>query len=633
MRDPRLLPPGAVNNLNAMREATDQLLGSASDRRELDGILVAWWVDVLAQDSASDDWEAEQAERLRRICSSLPSSIRGLGLFAPAALLRQVHDAEYSAGAILLGESAASVVRRDPTGVDQLDRAIHMLADCWEAIETLMDALTREPAWPPTPELLSPYPATLDKLVGRLFNRRPSNDVLIEEEKKARTRGLLAYHGGRYYNTIDLDLTALVRLTLLSRRDWECVALLVEKLPLRALRKDLWRHLHLHEDRDSILSLLAAAPSVFEDDEWSGHTSALDALKAAIAHADRLYGEVTRESWPQRENPEEEIEALVEQELPDWMEEVVEVARARPDGRSLLYFFAASVIRAELRASAQQHQWSSARIALGAIHNTSTIPTVEEMKRIARLGVARESTNIDYSAYVITAAAFDADANEVWSWYRGLLLKSDHGFCRQASEWRRGLCYEVLAERLRQLRAPLDEWGEVWRALFVTDRERARFETRDHEALFPSVHLLRVGAQLLRISPELAGARQFFDEIRMHTHSLLANDTRLVSPLSPYLEVDAIDVAPIIMGAAWPEALEAQRPMLETAKNRIYVAALLLEGGTPFSEVAAAIETSSHRLSDSAAEVKNDVEVDFGIRRLAEFVSAEAEAHARPEPQ
>lgn len=238
-------------------------------------------------------------------------------------------------------------------------------------------------------------------------------------------------------------------------------------------------------------------------------------------------------------------------------------------------------------------------------------------------------TSIDHATYLITSALFDSAPEEVWAWYGELLRRSDDDLCWQAKNWRRTLCYETLAERLGQLSNPFDEWSAVWKALFVTDRERARFAPLDHDALYPSLHLLRVGADLLRQSPSRTGARQFFEELLEHMQHLLANDARFISPLKPELVVDAIDVAPRVLGPDWHQPLEAHRPLLSIAKNRLYVATLLLEGGAPFGEVEAAVEVAGHGLADSVAEMKQSNGMDIGVHRLCEIITAAARAHAR----
>jgi hypothetical protein len=181
-----------------------------------------------------------------------------------------------------------------------------------------------------------------------------------------------------------------------------------------------------------------------------------------------------------------------------------------------------------------------------------------------------------------------------------------------------------LAERLGQLSNPFDQWRALWKALFVTDRERARFDTLDHDALYPSLHLLRVGAELLRQSPSRAGARHFFEELIAHIQRLLANDARLISPLQPELVIDAIDVAPRVLGCDWPQMLEPFRLLLSDAKNRLYVATLLIEGGAPFGDVDVAVAEAGHSLTDTVAELKRSNNLDINLHRLCEIISGAA---------
>lgn len=525
---------------------------------------------------------------------------------------------------MLLGESAAAVARAS-SSVLALDRAVQFLSECWQAVEVLIDRLREAPAWPGTVESLAPT-ADLAGLLGRHFERTPSNDVLLEEERKARERGFLTYLWGRQIETVCLNRTTLVRLKLVAARDWKSLAHQAEALPLRELREDLWRHLHFHEDRDAILSLLGAAPPVFDSSAWTGSTAALAALVAAIAHGDQLYGQLAR-TYPQPPDAEAKLKALVEQEIPDWLKQVSEAAITRSDGRLLLLTFGASLIRESLRPPwNSQRPWSSARHALCAIHEVLTPkPTVDELKQVANAGgVPSNRTTIDHATYLVTAASFDSPSKDVSAWYRELLLMSDDGLCWQAKNWRRALCYETLAERLGQLSNPFGEWKGVWKVLFVTDRERARFETLDHDALYPSLHLLRVGAELLRQSPSREGARQFFEDLLAHTQRLLANDARFISPLQPELVVDAIDVAPRVLGSDWAQVLEPFRPLLSNAKNRLYVATLLLEGGASFADVETAVEAPGHRLTDTVAELKQSNGMDLNVHRLCEVITGAA---------
>ncbi|WP_437598557.1 hypothetical protein WMF28_38040 [Sorangium sp. So ce590] len=603
---------------------------TTTDRIEVDRLLVEWWTDVLAQESLGDQWETAQVENLRTKCSSLPAGSYKVGLTAPDTLARDATDEERGIGALLLGESAAAVVRNGSSAV-ALDRAVKFLSECWEAVEVLVERLSQAPAWPGTLETLAPATAELAGLLGRHFERRPGNDVLLDEERKVRERGLLTYFWGRQIDAVCLNHSTLVRLTLLAARDWQSLARQAEALPLRELREDLWRHLHLHEDRDAILSLLRAAPPVFSASKWTGSTSALTGLVAAIAHGDQLHAQLTR-TYPPTPDVEAKLKGLVEQEIPEWLKQVVEAAIARPDGRLLLLLFGASLVREALRPPSNgQRPWSSARHALCAIHGVLTPkPSVAELQQVASAGGAPSNrADIDHATYLVTSAAFDACANDVLAWYRDLLLQSVDDLCWQAKNWRRSLCYETLAERLGQLTDPFEEWMAVWKTLFVTDREHARFATLDQNALYPSRHLLRVGTELLRQAPSRSGSRKFFEELLAHTHRLLTNDARLISPLSPELAVDGIDVAPRVLGSDWPQSLEAHRLLLSNAKSRLYVATLLLEGGAPFGDVEAAVEAPGHRLVDSVAEMKQSNRMDLNDHRLCEIITAAAREHAR----
>ncbi|MCU0682663.1 MAG: hypothetical protein MUF34_10505 [Polyangiaceae bacterium] len=635
MRDPRLREAWALSCADERRAETERLLArvTTADRTKIDSLLAEWWTDVLAQDSPGGQWEAAQVESLRAKCSSLPAGSQKIGLTAPDTLARNATDEDCGIGALLLGESAAAVVRSGSSAV-ALDRAVKFLSECWKATEVLIERLAQAPAWPGALETLAPATPELAGLLGRHFGRTPGNDVLLDAERTARERGLLTYFWGRPIYTVCLNHSTLARLALLAARDWQSLARQAEALPLRELREDLWRHLHLHEDRDAILSLLRAAPPVFDASKWTGSTSALAGLVAAIEHGDQLYAQLTR-AYPPAPDAEATLRTLVEQEIPDWLKQVAEAVIARPDGRLLLLLFGSSLIREALRPPWNgQRPWSSARHALCAIHRVLTPkPSVAELQQVASAGgVSSNRTTIDHATYLVTSAAFDACASDVWAWYRNLLLQSDEDLCCQAQNWRRSLCYEALAKRLDQLADPFEEWRAVWKALFVMDRERARFDTLDQDALLPSIHLLRVGAELLRRAPSRCGSQQFFEEMLAHTHRLLANDTRFISPLQPDLAVDGIDVAPRVLGSDWPRALEPHRPLLSNAKHRLYVAALLLEGGASFGDVEAAVEVAGRRLTDSIAELKQSAGMDLNVHRFCEIVTAAAKEVGEPRP-
>jgi hypothetical protein len=110
--------------------------------------------------------------------------------------------------------------------------------------------------------------------------------------------------------------------------------------------------------------------------------------------------------------------------------------------------------REELRPSWNgQRSWSSARHALVAIYGVlDPKPSVTELRQVGNLGGVPDNQ----TAYLLASAAFDACASYVWAWYQELLLRGDDDLCEQAKNFRRELCYEVLADRLGQLSNPLE---------------------------------------------------------------------------------------------------------------------------------------------------------------------------------
>jgi hypothetical protein len=628
VRDPRLLEEWALATAAKRRNAGTRLLSSVpeSERAQVDRLLADWWLEVLSQDLLSEQDKMEHVERLRTRCSSLSPELQKLALTAPSALARGTGEVDGNVGARLLGESAAAVVRCAPTAVE-LDRAVRLLADCWEAVESLEEALLRPPAWPTSTDTLSVRSVPIEGLLGHHFDRVPSSDVLVEEESKARERGVSAYFWG-HYPELPLNETSLVRLLLVARRDWADVAIQADALPLRAFRDWLWLSLHLDDDRESILALLRAAPPVFANDAWTGSTCALAALRASVRHAEKLHDRLAQatRAYPPAPDAGPKLKALEEDELPAWLRSVAEVAIARSDGRVLLTLFASTLVRHDLTPPWNgQRSWPASRHALRAIYQSlAPKPTLAECQHVAGIGgVPSNRTTIEFATYLITSAVLDADPKGVWAWYRELLLKSDDDLCWQAKNWRRALCYVALAQRLGQLPDPYEEWRAVWRALFVTDRERARFATHDQNAQYPSLHLLRVGAELLRQDPSRSGEWQFLEEVLDCTHILLEGYARRFNPIKPEVVLDMLDVAVRIPGGAWRTVAGNYRTLLSSATNRIYVAAVLLEAGALFSEIESAIEVAPHRLVDTIAELRNDI----SVHHLCAFVSEAAKRH------
>lgn len=82
-------------------------------------------------------------------------------------------------------------------------------------------------------------------------------------------------------------------------------------------------------------------------------------------------------------------------------------------------------------------------------------------------------------------------------------------------------------------------------------------------------------------------------------------------------------------GGAWRTVAGNYRTLLSSATNRIYVAAVLLEGGASFGEIESAIDLAPHRLLDTIAELRND----FSVHDLCAFVSGAAKRHEREQSE
>jgi len=636
VRDPRFALPELESGVTQERSAIARLLGSAEDRRDLEAILQEWWTEALARAGAGEDSATEEAEHLRRKCASLQEAQAKLGTFACSALARHREGLECRAGAFMLGTTAAAVLRNAPNGVDQFDRAVNLLllARCWPAIEVMMDGLDQEPRWPADPGLLSHLPRTLDELVGETLGPRVPYEILLEGEQEARSRGLLEYLWGYQHEHVDLDLRVWCRLALLARRDWGQLAAAAETLPIRELREALWWRLHLLEDRAAILALLRSSASVFTDGAWTGSTVALTALKEAVTHADQLHLRGHQGRW---RSPDAEkaasaaIAALEQEELPRWFAQVMQMAHARPDGRALMLFFASWLVEEMLRPGSGRKHWSSAGLALSAMTELlRPLPAAHEMKESAQLGLPKNADDRRHAVALVTGALFGGDERAHWNEYRSLLSANDEGLCWQAKLWRRACCYDALAQILDRLPGPLDEWRSAWKSLFVTDRERARFDVTSQGVLLPSVHLVRVGVALLRRGPGRDGARAFYRELRGYVRKLIENDVRLVSPLSDGFVTEALDVAPAVFGETWPETLGVERLILATPEMQVYAVGTLLDGGAPMEEIEAALELQRHQLVETIRTLETHGELNDMIQPYCQRIREALRALEQP---
>lgn len=425
-------------------------------------------------------------------------------------------------------------------------------------------------------------------------------------EQRLRGLGLIGYFWSKHRWRAFLGSRARVRLKLLAMRDWTMLVRCADRLPLLDLRMDLWDTLRLHEDRELILKLLRTAPPVFEGGEWTGSTVALTALDAGRRHLEGIYN---RLKCPPTIRPvvEAEIDDFIANEVPTWLEAVFKVAMERLDARPLLLLFGTRQVKEAVRPVSNGRAWSCRESALAAIRVAmgSSRPSVEEMKAVRTAsGAPEEPGGTEDAAYLLTAAALKADSCDVWKWYGELLVERNSGLCEQAADRSRGLVYDVLAERVAALPDAFEAWRGVWNALFVTDRERARFVAGDIHVLLPSCHLLWVGAELLRQEPARAGAPEFLEELIRYSTYLSGTITgyrRLPSGLPYFL----VDLFPRVHEGKWSEAFVKMVTAPRDAAMRVMLAYRLLEGGARFSEVAMVLKSDSS-LMDEIGEVQGN---------------------------
>ncbi|KOP57602.1 hypothetical protein OX90_11875 [Pseudomonas coronafaciens pv. porri] len=632
MRDLRFQQPREIARINERRVAADQsLIGLTSiERNSINELLAAWWADVLVQDAPTQEWEAAQVEQLRGECLALPVACQAVGLAVCDTLTFASTNKTQAVGERLIGESAAAAVRNSTSAI-ALDRIVGFLSECWSAVEVMIKRLLEDPAWPAQVELITPTTAELSGLLGHRSKRTPADNILLAEEKNSRELGVLAFFWERQRETVFLNEPTLVRLTLLAARDWRSLAHQAEALPLRQLRSHLWSGLHLTEDRDAILALLRAAPPVFAADEWTGCTGALAALVAAIAYVELLHEQLAQ-VYVVSPDVDAKLEIFVSNEVPEWFTQVVEAALTRSDGRLLLQFLGSSLIReALLPPHAGRPRWSSTLQALSAIRQVLTPnPTIAELRLIARMVEApSKPAEADHATYLVTAAALGARPTDIIAWYRELLMRSDNDLCQQTKNRRRGLSYETLSDQLGLVAASFDEWRSLWKSLFVTDREHARYFPFAPNALYPSIHLLRTGMELLRQNPSHADAQNFFDELVGYNRCLLSNVTRNTSPIGDELVGYGVDVAPSVFGSDWPQRLRIDPRLLTSAKSRLYFATLLLGGGATFGDATDALKAAGHHLMDAVDEIRKTKRFDYDAHRLCEIIEDAASEHRR----
>lgn len=626
MRDPRLQQAWEAARdarLCAARNRLDEMV-TAEERAGICSVLTDWWAYVLAEDSEGEQWRDEKFENLRIRCFSLSNTSKEVALAALDAMTCVAAEKAYGVGPVLLGESAAVVVRRG--SVADLDRAVELLSDCWDAVHVLVDRLMNDPPWPPDLATLVPEMIDIRGALIQHSERLLSNDLLMKEEKEAREGGVFSYFWGRYPEAY-LNEKALVRYTLLARRDFNELSIQVDALPLRGLRDHLWSSVHIHEDRDLILDLLNVAPDVFQGSIWTGSTSALIALRSAMQFVCGVHEKLEQDVRAYRapSGAKDNLDKFIENDVSEWMRKVADVAMLRSDGRLLLLIFGFSLVRDSMRPSwGGIPRWSPAQDALAAICDVlDPTPSIGEVMRSGEVaGVMSGSADYDGGALLVLSALLKSCTNDVWSWYRDLLIGRDKSLCNQARNWRRNMCFKSISESLSNFPDPFLEWRNSWNSIFITDREHARFFPLDKDILYPSLHLIRVAEELLRQDSSRLGAKTFFSDIFTLKRYLLELDAGLLEYSHPLLSIEGIDIAPIIYGDDWGSFLEDFRYLLTTAESRIYASVYLLQGGARFSDIENFFEIDGHGIMSSVGEVLSHSKTDARMQKLCDFIEA-----------
>jgi hypothetical protein len=629
VRDPRFKDP-AIRKHEEGRLEEARALMAAFERGSLDALLRRWWLELLVAADFDDASVREHANALlHTLLAELPIEPSSLGSRICEALITDGDSGECRAAAILLGRSAAAAVGERRGGLAEFDRVVRLLHSNWRAIEEFLEELERiDPLWPEEGRLaeFSQLPRSLRECLGRDFGPQPSEAQLLDVERSARAKGVVSYIWGRMPASVVLDARIVARGRFLARRNWTLLVELAESLPLRPLRDWLWRTLGVVEDREAILQLLSASGTLFEADAWTGRVAGLEALNFASTYADALHLSVDDERMRS---------GLEQDELPRWFRQVVEKAQRRADARPLLLTYAAKLAQDVLAPTVGVRRWSSAGLAIEAIKTgLAAAPSADEMQAIARLSGSsgrREAT------YLVTGSIFGSDVRNYWEWYRALLMSADEGLCSHAKAWIRSVSYDGPASILAALPDPVAEWRAIWAALFVPDRERARFDRLSQTALWPSVHLIRVATALMRSHSAVVDARAFFPEVRAMVTGLLSNDPRLVEPMQPIFAAEALDLAPVIFGEEWASAVRVDLDVSpDVPKHIVFCVSALMNGGAAHADIARWCQNSGIDLQQALVDVESDSKRDEVLRwhrnAILEAFRRAALGSAGPEP-
>jgi hypothetical protein len=626
VRDPRFDWDAARRyQLKVDAQAAKQL-ESFGDLGSLERAIAAWWSerDLINSD---DEVGHRSVERLRRACEGLDVRLSPLVTAVLNTVGNSPVEGEVDPSGILARGLGYSVATSEPDAL-AYDAAVLFLDDMWQAEEefhaTLAATIASEKKGVWT-KALGVFPLEVSQLTDPRFGQRPlSTDEITEMERVARSHGPITYLSYRDDGAFTMKAEWWSRARALLRLDPSAFAEVIDALPTKELRRWITYGDALVSDRDLILAVLRAAPPVFVDGRWTGNVAAFLALETYIRHIELLVDEYRRAmEGPPGEHQVAAVESLATfegEEIPTWLASLVETAFARPDGADLILAFAVHLFRSESRSGVGSRRWPVfLRLGqvLAARHGKVVTAT--------RMNDLFELVEGPALSHLVIGAMLGDDAQGIWKWYVQLLLLRDDGVTAMPRSAADGYAYECIGGTLGDLPNVVETWLDAWRRLFDADRERARFDPNDIDAMAASQHLIRVGIGYL--TQRAQGGRppgdveaRLWREIRSAC-SHLAQDSDRPHRVPDGFAAEIFLAARAAFGSDWPTALSESSDWLAAdPENRVFVAAALLRSGLESKLVFAEME--GHACDPVAAlgavhhRIRYSQELEMACRRV-----------------
>lgn len=292
----------------------------------------------------------------------------------------------------------------------------------------------------------------------------------------------------------------------------------------------------LSEDRDRLLTVLDAAPLVFDEGRWTRNVVALLAMERVLEHPQAVAGALRQleHDNPWRATAESKaahataLATFRENEAPEWFRVAFERVLARGDGREVLSLFAPFVSQKILRGNHQEfgrprwEPYAAARAELASVLRQSGVVTahlhrgweahragLDEAPPAKQSSRGKEPIPVGEGARTLvgdgvvhlmgalsllleSSAASEAEAT--WAWFEELLRGRDPGFeFLDHAAGADGLQRE-LGALLSRLPDALAAFAKTYR-LLEPQRRRAEhgYRYQEYQRNIESVLLLRVG--------------------------------------------------------------------------------------------------------------------------------------------